>query len=115
MTTIRPRVNSNRGMGGSHETVWPPRKVRVLSNGLVRSRKLYVAAAAAPEAGMVYVIEPRAPNMLELHRAKLTIMAPPQTRARTLMMVPHAPSLNQAPLCGQPFTRAVSTPRLHMK
>src|ERR1035437_7136839 len=86
VTTIRPSVNSNNGIGGSHETDLPPRKVRGVSKGVGRSRKLQGPAAAEPDAVIVYDIEPRAPSMLELHRAKLMIIAPPQTRARTLMI-----------------------------
>ena len=53
-------------------------------------------------------------NLVSFQSAKLITIAPPHTRARMLMTVPHEPSLNQASRWGQPRWRATRTPTLHM-
>src|SRR6266568_7910576 len=55
---------------------------------------------------------PKTPKIGLVQMPMLMTIAVPQIRARTLMVVPQLPRLNQAPLCGQPFWRAMKTPRL---
>src|SRR5439155_1878162 len=56
---------------------------------------------------------PKSPKIGLVQMPMLITIAVPHTRARTLMIVPQVPRLNQAPRWGQPLVRAISTPKLH--